>query len=42
MSDGPEGRPPFFRTWGRLYTAVLVYLGVIITLFSVFTWRYNW
>ena len=46
MSDGPFVRPapeapdedpPFFRTWGRAYAAVLIYLVCLIALFALFT-----
>jgi hypothetical protein len=37
----PDGRPPFFRTWRALYSAIIVYLAVLITLFALFTWSYN-
>jgi hypothetical protein len=37
VSDDP---PPFFRTWGRLYAAVLIYLVCLITLFAIFTWAF--
>ncbi len=36
-----DERPPFFSTWGRLYTAVIVYLAVVIALFDQFTRRFN-
>ncbi len=29
--------PPFLRTWGRVYGAVLIYLASLIALFYVFT-----
>jgi hypothetical protein len=29
--------PPFLRTWKRLYTAVLVYLALLIVAFYLFT-----
>jgi hypothetical protein len=32
-----EEPPPILGTWRRLYTAVLVYLAVLIVLFYVFT-----
>jgi hypothetical protein len=38
MIDEP---PPFLGTWRRVYTAVLVYLALLITLFAVFTRAYN-
>lgn len=36
-----DERPPFFKTWGRLYAAVIVYLAVVIVLFDQFTRRFN-
>ncbi|MBI4464614.1 MAG: hypothetical protein HY647_07910 [Acidobacteria bacterium] len=32
-----EGKPPFFKTWRRLYVAVVVYLVFLILAFTVFT-----
>jgi hypothetical protein len=29
--------PPFFRTWKRIYAAVLLYLVLLITAFYLFT-----
>lgn len=31
-----EEAPPFLKTWSRVYTAVLVYLVVLIGLFAWF------
>lgn len=36
-----EEKPPFFRTWRRLYLAVLGYLCVLIFLFYAFTQIFN-
>jgi hypothetical protein len=36
-----EEPPPILGTWRRLYTAVLVYLAVLIVLFYVFTRAFN-
>ena len=36
-----DERPPFFRTWGRHYTAVIVFLVAIIALFDQFTRSFN-
>ena len=36
-----EEPPPILGTWRRLYTAVLVYLAVLIVLFYVFTRVFN-
>lgn len=40
MSEQDE-RPPFFKTWNRLYAAVIAYLCAIILLFTVFTKVFN-
>ena len=41
MPDGrdemPDEPPPFLGTWRRIYTAVLVYLALLIAAFYVFT-----
>ncbi len=36
MTVPEEEPPPFLGTWGRLYTAVVVYLVAIIVAFYVF------
>ena len=40
MPDGrdemPDEPPPFLGTWRRIYTAVLVYLALLIVAFYVF------
>ena len=36
MNTPPEEPPPFLGTWGRVYTAVLVFLVTIICLFYLF------
>jgi len=33
----PDEPPPFLGTWGRVYAAVLIYLGVVIAVFYWFT-----
>ncbi|MBI3667040.1 MAG: hypothetical protein HY236_12605 [Acidobacteria bacterium] len=33
--------PPVFRSWGRLYAAVVAYLFFLITLFYLFTVSFN-
>jgi hypothetical protein len=38
MIDEP---PPILGTWRRLYTAVLIYLVVLIVLFYLFTRFFN-
>jgi hypothetical protein len=32
-----EEPPPLLKTWPRLYTAVIIYLAVLIALFYCFT-----
>ncbi len=32
-----EEPPPFLGTWRRIYTAILVYLAVLIVVFYLFT-----
>ena len=39
--DAPDEAPPFLGTWRRVYTAVLVYLFLIIAAFYVFTRVYR-
>jgi hypothetical protein len=39
--DVPDEPPPFLRTWKRVYTAVVIYLVGIITLFYLFTRAYR-
>jgi len=36
-----EDRPPVFRTWPRLYAAVLLHLLFWIVVFYLFTVRFN-
>ncbi len=36
IQSDPE-KPPIFKSWGRLYAAVLVNLAVLIALFYLFT-----
>ena len=36
-----DDKPPFFRTWRRLYLSVIVYLGLLILLFYIFTKAYQ-
>lgn len=33
--------PPFLRTWRRVYTAILIYLGLLIAGFYLFTRAYR-
>lgn len=40
MQD-PDTPPKLFRTWRRLYGAVIVYLIAIIVFFTVFTKAFN-
>jgi hypothetical protein len=37
----PDGPPPFFGTWPRLYAAIVVYLFCVIALFYAFTRAFN-
>jgi hypothetical protein len=37
MSAEPDDAPPFLGTWKRVYGAVLIYLGAIISAFYLFT-----
>ena len=37
----PEEPPPFLGTWRRVYTAILIYLAVIIAGFYLFTRAYR-
>jgi hypothetical protein len=37
LREVPDEPPPFLGTWGRIYTAVLVYLCVVIAACYVFT-----
>jgi hypothetical protein len=39
--DVPDEPPPFLGTWGRVYTAILIYLAVIIFVFYLFTRAYR-
>jgi len=41
LRDVPDDPPPFLRTWKRVYTAVLIYLALIILAFYLFAraWR---
>lgn len=41
MSNSDDDRPPFLGTWKRVYTAVLLYLAVLIALFYWFTQAWN-
>ena len=36
MNIPPEAPPPFWGTWSRVYTAVVIYLVTIISLFYLF------
>lgn len=37
----PDEPPPFLRTWKRVYTAILIYLCLIILASWVFTRAYR-
>ncbi len=36
-----DAPPPFLRTWGRVYAAVLIYLAATIVVFYLFTRAFN-
>lgn len=36
-SQSHDERPPLFRSWGRLYAAVLIFLLLVIVLLYLFT-----
>ncbi len=36
-AEPEEERPPFLRSWRRVYAAALIYLGAIILAFYLFT-----
>lgn len=37
MVEPDDEPPPFLGSWARVYAAVVLYLGVLITLFYIFT-----
>ena len=41
MAEPEEEQAPIFGSWGRLYAAVVVYLFFLISLFYVFTVKFN-
>ena len=41
LHELPDEPPPFLGTWGRVYTAVLIYLAAIIAGFYVFTRHFS-
>jgi len=41
VRDVPDEPPPFLRTWRRVYIAILIYLGAIISLFYLFARAYR-
>ncbi len=41
LQDVPDEPPPFLGTWRRVYVAILIYLGFLISLFYVFTRAYR-
>ena len=41
MAESDEEQAPIFGTWRRLYTAVVVYLFFLISLFYAFTVTFN-
>jgi hypothetical protein len=40
-SDVPDEPPPFLGTWKRVYIGILIYLGVVIAAFALFTRAYR-
>ncbi len=41
LHDVPDERPPFLGTWRRVYTAILIYLGLVILASYLFTRAYR-
>ena len=41
IPQAPDEPPPFLGTWRRIYIAILIYLGAIIAVFSLFTRAYR-
>lgn len=41
LPEDPDEPPPFLGTWGRVYTAILIYLGAIIAGLYLFTRAYR-
>lgn len=41
MSTPNEEPPPFLGSWGRVYTATLLFLGCLIAAFYAFTKAYS-
>jgi hypothetical protein len=37
LREVPDEPPPFLGTWPRVYTAVAIYLALLITAFYLFT-----
>ena len=37
MHEAPEPPPPIGKTWNRLYTAVIIWLAVVIVVLYIFT-----
>ena len=37
LQQVPDEPPPFLRTWRRVYTAILIYLLLLIAVFYLFT-----
>ena len=37
----PDEPPPFLGTWGRVYTAIVLYLAALIAVFYLFTRAYS-
>ena len=39
--DVPDEKPPFLGAWGRVYTAILIYLVLVIAASWLFTRAYR-
>jgi hypothetical protein len=41
MTEEPDQPPPFPRSWGRVYAAVIAWLVTLIALFHLFARAFN-
>jgi hypothetical protein len=41
LREVPDEPPPFLGTWKRVYTAIVVYLVLIVAVFYLFTRAYR-
>ena len=41
LRDAADEKPPFLGTWGRVYTAILIYLALVVTASYLFTRAYR-